>query len=73
MGAGGTGLHRWLACALVAVAVVAGATARTRAAGDLRSITFFNIHNNETTTIPFKKDGQFISGALEKLDRKSVV
>ena len=50
------------------MAVLAATSARTRAAGELRTITFFNIHNNETTTIPFKKDGQFIAGALEKFN-----
>jgi uncharacterized protein YcbK (DUF882 family) len=44
------------------------ATAKSRAAGEVRTLTFFNIHNNEITAIEFKRDGQFVAGALEKFN-----
>lgn len=52
----------------LALAFVAGTPQNTRAAGEARTLTFFNIHNNETTTIEFKRDGQFVPGALEKFN-----
>lgn len=55
------------AIALAAV-FASGATDRTRAAGDVRSLTFYNIHTKETTTIDFKRDGQWIPGALDKFN-----
>ncbi len=55
------------AVALVAV-LSAGATESTRAAGEVRSLTFYNIHTKETTTIDFKRDGQWIPGALDKFN-----
>ena len=59
-------LRRLATCAAFAsVAIAFGAIGHSRAAGETRTITFFNIHNNETTTIAFKKDGQFIPGALD--------
>ena len=62
-------LSRAITTAIIfALAVVAGASDRTRAAGEARTLTFFNIHNNETTTIEFKRDGQFVPGALEKFN-----
>ena len=54
--------------AVSAIASVAILPAMTRAAGEARTLTFFNIHNNETTTILFKRDGQFVPGALEKFN-----
>jgi uncharacterized protein YcbK (DUF882 family) len=61
--------RRWPAAAgVMAFACLVGATAHTRAAGEVRTIAFFNIHNKETTTIQFKKDGQFLPGALEKFN-----
>ena len=45
-----------------------GAPDNTRAAGETRSLTFFNIHNSETTTIAFRKDGQAVPGALDKFN-----
>ena len=56
-----------LLCA-IALALMAAAPDRTRAAGEVRSLTFFNIHNNETTTIEFKRDGQYVAGALDKFN-----
>lgn len=37
--------------------------------GDTRSITFFNIHNKETTTIDFRKNGKPVPGALDKFNQ----
>lgn len=63
------GLTRALTgAAVLALAMLAGAGERTRAAGETRTLTFFNIHNNETTTIDFKRDGQFVAGALDKFN-----
>lgn len=54
----------------VALAAVfaCGVTEDTRAAGEVRSLTFYNIHTKETTTIDFKRDGQWIPGALDKFN-----
>ena len=63
------GLRRGVAGAAVAVAVMFGSAAdRTRAAGETRTLSFFNIHTDETTTITFKRDGQFIPAALEQFN-----
>ena len=62
-------LKRTLACgAVIAATVVAAAPERTRAAGEVRTLSFFNIHTNETTTIEFKRDGQWVPGALDKFN-----
>jgi uncharacterized protein YcbK (DUF882 family) len=59
----------WLtAVSVMGLISLIGATVHSRAAGELRTLTFFNIHNKETTTIPFKKDGQFLPGALDKFN-----
>ncbi len=54
--------------ALAVFALGSTASIGIRAAGEVRTLTFFNIHNNETTTIEFKRDGQFVAGALEKFN-----
>ncbi|MEQ1649123.1 MAG: DUF882 domain-containing protein [Hyphomicrobiaceae bacterium] len=40
----------------------------TAASGQTRSISLYNIHNKETTTVLFKKDGQYIQSALDKIN-----
>lgn len=45
-----------------------GAPEITAASGQARSISFYNIHNKETTTVLFKKDGQYIQTALDKIN-----
>ena len=58
-----------MACGVVAAVALFGGTAdRSRAAGEVRTLSFFNIHTNETTTITFKRDGQFVPGALEQFN-----
>jgi len=37
-------------------------------AGDDRTISFFHIHTKETLTIQYKKDGRFLTDALEKIN-----
>lgn len=32
-----------------------------------RTLTFYNIHNKETTTVTYKRDGRYIPDAIEKL------
>ncbi len=58
----------YLLAGIAALSVLVGVTVRPRAAGETRTLTFFNIHNSETTVIPFKRDGQFLPGALEKFN-----
>jgi uncharacterized protein YcbK (DUF882 family) len=58
----------YLLAGLAALSVLVGVTVRPYAAGETRTLTFFNIHNSETTVIPFKRDGQFLPGALEKFN-----
>ncbi len=53
-------------CAVLAV--FSASIIRTRAGGEPRTLTFFNIHNKETTTIAFKRDGEYLPGALEKFN-----
>ena len=38
------------------------------ASGEERTISFFNIHNKETITIVYKKDGRYIPSALKKIN-----
>lgn len=52
----------------LAAALGVSATDGTRAAGEVRTLTFYNIHTKETTTIEFKRDGQWIAGALDKFN-----
>ena len=47
---------------------MAGTADRGRAAGEVRTLSFFNIHTSETTTITFKRDGQFVPGALDQFN-----
>jgi uncharacterized protein YcbK (DUF882 family) len=61
-------LHALVLAACAVLAVFSAAIIRPRAAGEPRTITFFNIHNKETTTIAFKRDGEFLPGALEKFN-----
>lgn len=61
---------RSLLVALGACAMMTGVGAsRMQAAfGDTRSISFFNIHNKETTAIDFRKNGKPVPGALDKFN-----
>ena len=38
------------------------------AAGEERTISFYNIHNKETITVVYKKDGRYIPSAMEQLN-----
>jgi uncharacterized protein YcbK (DUF882 family) len=53
------------ACALLACV---GTSNITAAFGPTRTISLYNIHTKETVTVTFKKDGQFIPAALEKVN-----
>lgn len=61
-----------MALRLRAIACAAGLTtaavASSASAGDERAISLFNIHNKESVTIVFKRDGQYDPSALEKLN-----
>ncbi len=61
-------LRARLIAAIAAVCALVGITGDPRAAGETRTLTFFNIHNKETTVIAFKRDGQYLPGALEKFN-----
>ncbi|MEE9589856.1 MAG: DUF882 domain-containing protein [Hyphomicrobiaceae bacterium] len=50
------------------VSVSMGSVEITAAFGDTRSLSVYNIHNKETTTVIFKKNGKFIPSALKKLN-----
>jgi uncharacterized protein YcbK (DUF882 family) len=45
-----------------------GTSRLTAALGDTRTLALYNIHNKETTTVLFKKDGKWVPGAKDKLD-----
>lgn len=45
-----------------------GASRMQAGFGDTRSLSFFNIHNKETTTVDFRKNGKPVPGALEKFN-----
>jgi uncharacterized protein YcbK (DUF882 family) len=53
------------ACALIACA---GTSNISAAFGPTRTIALYNIHTKETVTVIFKKDGQFVPAALEKVN-----
>jgi uncharacterized protein YcbK (DUF882 family) len=54
--------------AVVAVAAVAGAGTLIANSDKERTLNLFNIHNKETLTLVYKRDGKYIPEALEKLN-----
>jgi uncharacterized protein YcbK (DUF882 family) len=54
--------------AVVAVAAVASAGALIANSDKERTLNLFNIHNKETLTLVYKRDGKYIPDALEKLN-----
>lgn len=54
------------AVAVFAVALVAGATVMS--AESQRTISFFNIHNQETLTSVYKKDGRYVPAEMVKIN-----
>ena len=64
-----TRLRGFLIGSAVAAVLATGAASRLTAAfGDTRTLTFFNIHTKETTSVLFKKDGKVVPGAFDKLN-----
>jgi uncharacterized protein YcbK (DUF882 family) len=57
-----------LTAAIVAVLASGKASHLTAALGDTRTLSFFNIHTKESTTVLFKKDGKVVPGAYDKLN-----
>ena len=57
-----------LAASALIVTSLAGATFLRADYNTERRIDMFNIHNNETISIVYKKDGQYIPEALDKLN-----
>lgn len=53
---------------VTASAIAAGKAAPLSAADDERTISFYHIHTKETLTVTYKRNGEFIPGALEKID-----
>lgn len=45
-----------------------GLAPKASASGEERTISFYNIHNKETLTVTYKKDGRYIPSAMEKLN-----
>ena len=54
--------------AATALMAVVGASDITASYGKSRTISLHNIHSKETVSILYKKDGQFIAAALEKIN-----
>jgi uncharacterized protein YcbK (DUF882 family) len=54
--------------AVVAVAAVTGTGALIANSDKERTLNLFNIHNKETLTLVYKRDGKYIPEALEKLN-----
>jgi uncharacterized protein YcbK (DUF882 family) len=62
---------RFAACLATAAVVLIAATAGTQDAvanGETRSLTFFHTHTRESTTITFRRNGQYDSQALAQLN-----
>lgn len=57
-----------LVLAAAAACAFVSADRLSAAFGDTRTLTLYNIHTKETTTVLFKKDGRWVPGAKEKLD-----
>ncbi len=45
-----------------------GASRMNASFGDTRQISFFNIHNKETTTVLFRQNGKPVPGAMDKIN-----
>ncbi len=54
--------------AAVALMAVVGASDITASYGKSRTIALYNIHSKETLSILYKKDGQYVPAALEKIN-----
>ena len=54
--------------ASAAVTAVICGSSITAAPQNARTLALYNIHTKETTTVLYKKDGQFIQSALEKIN-----
>jgi uncharacterized protein YcbK (DUF882 family) len=63
-------IPRRLLRTLAALALIAamGTSDITAAFGPTRTIALYNIHTKETITVVYKKDGQFVPAALEKVN-----
>ena len=48
--------------------MLSGSPDITAAFGDQRTLSLYNIHNKESLTILYKKDGKYIPSALKKLN-----
>lgn len=53
---------------VVAVLTAASVAWSAHAAGDTRTLTFYNIHTKETATITFKRDGEFDPEGLKQIN-----
>ncbi len=64
------GLRQGATLALALAALVGGArgTQNAVANGDTRTISIKHMHTKEETTVTFKRDGRYVSEALEKLN-----
>ncbi len=57
-----------LAVAGLALPLAGGSAHMPASAADERVLSIYNIHNGETLTVVYKKDGKYIPSALKKLD-----
>jgi uncharacterized protein YcbK (DUF882 family) len=53
---------------LLALSATTTAPALRAAIGETRTLSFFNIHTKETTTVVYKRDGKWVAGAKDQLD-----
>jgi uncharacterized protein YcbK (DUF882 family) len=62
--------HRVVAPLALGVALLAGSYGRDRvlAAGDVRTLTFFHTHSEETATVTFRRNGRYDEQGLNQLN-----
>ena len=51
-----------------AVLICAAALSWKAAASDTRTLTFYNIHTKETSTVTYKKDGEFVPEGMKQIN-----
>jgi uncharacterized protein YcbK (DUF882 family) len=59
---------RRLIARIVSIAGAIAASGIVAASGEVRVISFYHIHTNETLTVLYKKDGRYVPEAMEKIN-----
>jgi uncharacterized protein YcbK (DUF882 family) len=57
-----------MGAAVLALGAIAGASHIIAGFGDSRTISLYNIHTKETTSVLFKQDGKMVPGAMDKIN-----